>query len=293
MELRILRYFLTVAKEQSFTKAAEQLHITQPTLSRQLAAFEEELGITLFIRKGKSITLTEEGILLKRRALEIINLEERTLEELKGTQEVVEGTVTVGCGEFAAVETFAEICKKYKEKYPLVQIAIHTATADTIHEMMNKGLVDIGMFMEPVNTEGFDYIRIKDSDHWVVGMKPDDPLAMRQYIEKKDLLGKPLILPERMGVQSELANWIGKDFSKLNISFTSNLGTNSGVMAANGLGYPVSIEGAAKYWRNDILVQRRLYPEITSGTVIAWRRNIPYSQAVRRLIEEINAFEAY
>ncbi len=293
MELRILRYFLTVAKEQSFTKAAEQLHITQPTLSRQLAAFEEELGITLFIRKGKSITLTEEGILLKRRALEIINLEERTLEELKGTQEVVEGTVTVGCGEFAAVETFAEICKKYKEKYPLVQIAIHTATADTIHEMMNKGLVDIGMFMEPVNTEGFDYIRIKDSDHWVVGMKPDDPLAMRQYIEKKDLLGKPLILPERMGVQSELANWFGKDFSKLNISFTSNLGTNSGVMAANGLGYPVSIEGAAKYWRNDILVQRRLYPEITSGTVIAWRRNIPYSQAVRRLIEEINAFEAY
>lgn len=293
MELRILRYFLTVAKEQSFTKAAEQLHITQPTLSRQLAAFEEELGITLFIRKGKSITLTEEGILLKRRALEIINLEERTLEELKGTQEVVEGTVTVGCGEFAAVETFAEICKKYKDKYPLVQIAIHTATADTIHEMMNKGLVDIGMFMEPVNTEGFDYIRIKDSDHWVVGMKPDDPLAMKQYIEKKDLLGKPLILPERMGVQSELANWFGKDFSKLNISFTSNLGTNSGVMAANGLGYPVSIEGAAKYWRNDILVQRRLYPEITSGTVIAWRRNIPYSQAVRRLIEKINAFEAY
>lgn len=293
MELRILRYFLTVAKEQSFTKAAEQLHITQPTLSRQLAAFEEELGITLFIRKGKSITLTEEGILLKRRALEIINLEERTLEELKGTQEVVEGTVTVGCGEFAAVETFAEICKKYKEKYPLVQIAIHTATADTIHEMMNKGLVDIGMFMEPVNTEGFDYIRIKDSDHWVVGMKPDDPLAMKQYIEKKDLLGKPLILPERMGVQSELANWFGKDFSKLNISFTSNLGTNSGVMAANGLGYPVSIEGATKYWRNDILVQRRLYPEITSGTVIAWRRNIPYSQAVRRLIEEINAFKAY
>lgn len=101
MELRILRYFLTVAKEQSFTKAAEQLHITQPTLSRQLTAFEEELGIKLFLRKGKNIMLTEKGILLKRRALEILNLEERTLEELKGTEEVIEGTVTVGCGEFA------------------------------------------------------------------------------------------------------------------------------------------------------------------------------------------------
>lgn len=292
MELRILRYFLMVTKEQSFTKAAEQLHITQPTLSRQMAAFEEELGVVLFIRKGKNITLTDEGILLKRRALEILNLEERTLEELKGTEEVIEGTVTVGCGEFTAVETLAKICKQYKEKYPLVQIAIHTATADTIYEMMNKGLVDIALFMEPVDTEGLDYIRIKDSDHWVVGMRPDDPLAKKKFIQKQDLIGKPLILPERTGVQSELANWFGKDFSKLHISFTSNLGTNAGVMAANNLGYPVSIEGAAKYWREDILVQRRLFPEITASTVIAWRRNIPYSQAVNRFIEKINAFEA-
>ncbi len=292
MELRILKYFLTVAKEQSFTKAAEQLHITQPTLSRQLSAFEEELGTKLFVRSGKNITLTDEGILLKRRALEIVELEERTMEELRGTQEVIEGTVTVGCGEFAAVETLARICKQFKEKYPLVQIAIHTATADTIYEMMNKGLVDVGLFMEPVDTEGLDYIRIMDSDHWVVGMRPDDPLAQKQYIEKKELLGKPLILPERMGVQSELANWFGKDFSKLHISFTSNLGTNAGVMAAYGLGYPVSIEGAAKYWREDLLVQRRLFPEITANTVIAWRRNIPYSQAVYKFIEVINAFEA-
>ena len=120
MELRLLRYFLTVAKEQSFTKAAEQLHITQPTLSRQMAAFEEDLGITLFIRNGKKISLTDEGILLKRRALEILNLEERTLEELKGKEEVVEGTITIGCGEFAAVETLAKICKTYKENAELV-----------------------------------------------------------------------------------------------------------------------------------------------------------------------------
>ena len=292
MELRLLRYFLTVAKEQNFTRAAEQLHITQPTLSRQLAAFEEELGVPLLVRKGKNITRTEEGILLKRRALEILNLEERTLEELKGTQEVVEGTITVGCGEFAAVETLAKICRQYKEKYPRVQIAIHTATADTVYEMMKKGLVDIGLFMEPVDTEGLDYIRIKDSDHWVVGMQPGDPLAEKEYIEKNDLLDKPLILPERMGVQSELANWFGKDFSSLNIAFISNLGTNAGVMVANGLGYAVSIEGASKYWRKELLVQKRLYPEITSSTVIAWRRNIPYSHAVTKMIEEINAFQA-
>ena len=292
MELRLLRYFLTVAKEQSFTKAAEQLHITQPTLSRQMAAFEEELGVTLFIRSGKKISLTEEGILLKRRALEILNLEEKTLEELKGKEDVVEGNITIGCGEFAAVETLAEICKTYKEKYPLVQIVLHTATADAVYEMMNKGLVDIALFMEPVDTEGMDYIRITDCDHWCVGMRPDDPLAEKEFIKKEDLIGKPLILPERVSVQSELANWFGKDFSKLQIAFTSNLGTNAGVMAANGLGYPISIEGAAKYWREDILVQRRISPEITTSTVIAWRRNIPYSLAVRKMIEEINAFQA-
>ena len=292
MELRLLRYFLTVAKEQSFTKAADQLHITQPTLSRQMAAFEEDLGITLFIRNGKKISLTDEGILLKRRALEILNLEERTLEELKGKEEVVGGTITIGCGEFAAVETLAKICKTYKEKYPLVQIVLHTATADAVYEMMNKGLVDIALFLEPVDTEGLDYIRITDCDHWCVGMRPDDPLAEKEFIKKEDLIGKPLILPERLNVQSELANWFGNDYSKLQIAFTSNLGTNAGVMAVNGLGYPISIEGAVKYWREDVLVQRRISPEITTNTVIAWRRNIPYSLSVSKMIEEINAFQA-
>ena len=287
MDLRVLRYFLTVAKEQSFTKAAEQLHITQPTLSRQLAALEEELETPLFKRGGHHITLTEEGILLKRRALEIIDLEDRLLDEFKGNKELIEGTVTIGCGEFAAVETLAQICQNYKEKYPMVQIGIHTATADTVNEMMNKGLVDIGLFLEPVDTEGLDYVRVRNSDHWVVGMRPDDPLAQKEYIVREDLLGKPLILPERINIQSELANWFGKDFEKLQVSFVSNLGTNAGVMAMYGLGYPVSIEGAPKYWRQDLLVQRKLFPEINTSTVLAWRRHIPHSRAVNKFIEEI------
>ena len=174
----------------------------------------------------------------------------------------------------------------------MVQIVLHTATADSVYEMMNQGLVDIGLFLEPINTEGLDYIRIMESDHWVVGMKPDDALADKEYITKEDLLDKPLILPRRQNVQSEFANWFGKDFNKLHVFFISNLGTNAGVMAIHGLGYPVSIEGATKYWREDLLIQRRLYPEITASTVIAWRRNIPYSLAMNKFIEEINAFKA-
>ncbi len=292
MDLRVLRYFLMVAKEQSFTKAAEQLNITQPTLSRQLAALEKELGAKLFRRGGHSITLTNEGLLLKRRALEIVDLEDKILSEFKGGNEDIEGKITIGCGEFNAVEILAKICKSYREKYPLVQFALHTGTADHISEMMNKGLVDIGIFLEPVNTEGLDYIRIQGSDHWVVTMKADDPLAVKDVITKKDLIGLPLILPERTNIQSELANWFGRDFSRLNVAFTSNLGTNAGVMAIHGLGYPVSVEGAVRYWNRELLVQKRLSPEIKTSTVIAWRRNIPYSPVVSRFIEEINAYEA-
>lgn len=292
MELRVLRYFLTVAKEQSFTKAADQLHITQPTLSRQLKSLEEELGTILFHRGGHSITLTEDGLLLKRRALELLDLEDKIIDEFKGNEDSVEGTITIGCGEFAAVEIMAQICGTYKKKYPRVQIAVHTGTADKVYEMMNKGLVDIGLFMEPIDTEGLDYIRIANSDHWVVGMCPDDPLAKKAEVCKEDLLGLPLILPERSGVQSELANWFGKDFENLNVAYTSNLGTNAGVFAMQGLAYPVSIEGAAKYWREDLLVQRKLDPPINTDTVIAWKRNLPHSGAVSRMIEEINAFQA-
>ena len=118
------------------------------------------------------------------------------------------------------------------------------------------------------------------------------PLAAKEAITREDLLNLPLILPERANIRSELANWFGKDFDRLNIAFVSNLGTNAGIMAMHGLGYPVSVEGAAKYWRNDLVVQKRLYPQITVNTVIAWRRNIPYAAAVRYFIDEINAFWA-
>lgn len=287
MDLRVLHYFLTVAKEQSFTKASEQLHITQPTLSRQIAALEEELETILFVRGSRTVTLTPEGLLLRRRAMEMVELEERTLEEFRNQNDLIEGRVTIGCGEFSTVETLAEICASFQRKYPRVQIALHTATADVVYEKMNQGLIDIGLFLEPVNTEGMDYLSFPKRDYWAVAMRPDDPLAEKETITREDLLGKPLILPERTGVQSELANWFGKDFEKLQVSFVSNFGTNSGIMVAAGLGYLVSIPGAIQYWSGERIVLRRLYPEISAGTLIAWRRNIPYSKAVSKFIEEL------
>lgn len=292
MEIRVLKYFLTVAREQNITRAAETLHMTQPTLSRQLAALEDDLGTKLFNKSGRKIMLTEEGILLKRRALEILELEEKTVEELRNHDELIEGSVTIGCGEFGAVESLSKICEVYREKYPKVQLRLHTATADVIQDMMKQGLVDIGLLMEPVDTSEFEYIRLPEARSWIVTMKPDDPMAKNEVITKEDLLDKPLILPSRLNIQSELANWFGKDFEKLNVAFVANLATNAAVMVKNRLAYPVTIEGAMKFWREDLLVNRKLYPELISYSVLAWRRNIPYSTAARKFIEEINAFQA-
>ena len=265
MEIRVLKYFLTVAREQNITRAAETLHMTQPTLSRQLAALEDDLGTKLFNKSGRKIMLTEEGILLKRRALEILELEEKTVEELRNHDELIEGSVTIGCGEFGAVESLSKICEVYREKYPKVQLRLHTATADVIQDMMKQGLVDIGLLMEPVDTSEFEYIRLPEADSWIVTMKPDDPMAKNEVITKEDLL---------------------------DVAFVANLATNAAVMVKNRLAYPVTIEGAMKFWREDLLVNRKLYPELISYSVLAWRRNIPYSTAARKFIEEINAFQA-
>lgn len=177
MEIRVLRYFLTVVREGGINRAAQVLHITQPTLSRQLSQLEEEVGVTLFHRGARKITLTNEGILMHRRAEEILALVERTEKELIEQEERVEGRIVIGCGELAAVWTLSEVIETFHKKYPLVSYDIFTANADLVKEQMEKGLIDIGVLLEPVDMEKFDFIRLEGKERWVVLMRPDDPLA--------------------------------------------------------------------------------------------------------------------
>ncbi len=160
MEIRVLRYFLTVVREESITKAAEVLHITQPTLSRQLAQMEDEIGVKLFDRGTRKIKLTNEGILLRRRAEEILQLVDKTEKELIEQEEQVEGKISIGCGEIAAVQILPSLIKAFREKYPRVTFDIFTATADLVKEQMEKGLLDIGLLLEPVDMEKYDFIRL-------------------------------------------------------------------------------------------------------------------------------------
>jgi len=290
MEIRVLKYFLTVVREESISRAAEVLHITQPTLSRQLAQMEEETGVKLFQRGSRKITLTNEGILLRRRAEEIVELVDRTVAELPLQEKEVEGTITIGSGEVAGVEVLAEICGSFREKHPKVIFDLYTATADVVKERMERGLIDIGLLLEPVDKEKFAYARLAVKERFVVLMKPDDPLAEKECVTKDDLDGQPLILPRRLNVQGELANWFGKNPNSLNIAFTGNLPTNSAIMVKHGFGYAVSVEGAIPYWDKEQIVCRPLYPELTSGTVLAWKRGQPFGNATEKFIEHIKCF---
>ena len=243
MEIRVLKYFLTVVREESITKASEVLHITQPTLSRQLAQMEEELGVKLIDRGTRKIRLTNEGMLLRRRAEEIIQLVDKTEQELLGQNEQVEGKITIGCGEIAAVQILSDLIKSFTEKYPRVTFDFFTATADFVKEQMDKGLIDIGLLLEPIDIEKYEFVRLNTKERWVVLMPPSDPLAEKEHISAKELSKLPLILPRRLQVQSELASWFGDYYKNLHVVFTSNLNTNGAIMVEKGLAYSVVIDG--------------------------------------------------
>ncbi len=287
MEIRVLRYFLTVAREESITKASEVLHITQPTLSRQLSQLEEEVGVTLFHRGSRRTALTSEGMLLRRRAEEILQLVDKTEKELIEQDEQIEGNISIGCGEIASVQLLPRLFRKFRETYPRVRFDIFTATADLVKEQMDKGLIDIGLLLEPVDMGKYDFIRLDIKEKWMVLMQPGDPLAQKENVTAKDLSSLPLILPRRMNVQSELASWFGDYYEDLNVVFTSNLSTNAAIMVNNGLAYSLVVEGSIPFLDQSQITYRPLSPSLTATSVLAWKRGQPFSAAATKFIDYI------
>ena len=287
MEIRVLRYFLTVVREEGINRAAEALHITQPTLSRQLSQLEKEVGVKLFNRGAKKITLTNEGILLRRRAEEILALVDRTEQELIEQDEQVEGRVVIGGGELAAMQELPKIISSFREKYPLVTFDIFTGNVDVVKEQMEKGLIDIGVWLEPIDIEKFDFIRLKGKEQWGVLMRPDDPLAEKEVITAKNLENTSLILPRRNNVQNELTNWLGDSFQESQVLFTSNLSTNGALMVQSGLAYSLVIEGSVPFLDKEKIIFSPVSPRLTSNSVLAWKKQQPFSLAATKFIEHM------
>lgn len=286
MNFQFLKYFVAVAEEENISRACEVLHITQPTISRQILDFEKEHGITLFNRGSRRLTLTQDGELLLRRAREILSLVEKTEGELVESSENLDGTVTLGGGELRAVSSVADKIAEFQKLYPNVIFDFTTATSDVIIEQMDKGLLDIGILLEPVDIEKFDFVRFPKKERYVLLVKSDSDLAKKDFVAAEDLKNEPLILPSRNAVKNELSAWFGKYYKDLNVVGTSNLSGNKFVMVKHGNGSAFVIENeVASSRKSEQVLAKPLSPALEASSVLVWKRNIPYSAAAKKFIE--------
>lgn len=291
MELRVLRYYLTVAREENITRAADMLHITQPTLSRQMAELEEELNTRLFERTNRKIVLTESGMLLRRRAEELISLADKVQQEFQSGGDELTGLISIGSGVTAAVSAcLPKLLQDYAQKYPQVRFELHTGTAAGIKDLLDKGLLDIGILMEPIEVEKYDFVRLPVKEVWGILMPADDPLAQKTAITPGDLQDLPLIVSWRIR-EREAKAWFGGDTEHLNVFCTYDLIDNAATLVEHRLGYAFVIQGALKPAPG--LTFRPLAPEVSNTSVLVWKRYQPSHPAVQKFIELAqNAYRA-
>lgn len=282
MDIRVLEYYLIVAREESITKAAAILHVTQPTLSRQLMQLEEELQVKLFNRTSHSVVLTEDGLLFKRRAQEIVALSEKTKRDfIRGNREL-SGEIGIGCGEFRSIQIIAQIMKEFKKEHPFVTFQIYSGNSSNIKERIESGILDIGVILDYVDIRKYEYVRIPLSEEWGVLVREDSPLAAMEYVTPEDIRELPLIISERSMRDNELADWIGKKYKDLNIVSTYNLMYNAAIMVANGMGVAGCIKLDCRYEGTRFVPAR---PSVKNNSVFAWKKALSQSQAVSSFIE--------
>ena len=293
MELRVLRYFLTVAREGSITGAADFLHVTQPTLSRQLKDLEQELGKKLFIRSSHSIILTDEGMLLRKRAEEIVEMADKLEAEFSSMEETISGDVYIGGGETDAMKQIARVVKDLQLSYPNIRYHLYSGNEDDVTERLDKGLLDFGILIQPADLSKYNYINIPAKDVWGVVMRKDSPLAFKDTIQAMDLLNVPLICSRQAMKQTfsknEFADWFGEDFDKLNVVTTYNLAYNAAIMVKEGIGYAITLDKIVNTSSDSNLCFRPLEPRLESGLNIVWKKHQVFSAAADVFLKEIQA----
>lgn len=294
MEIRELRYFWTVAEEKSFTKAAKILHITQPTLSRQMKELEERLGTPLFIRQKKQLLLTEEGHFLKERAFEILTLAERTERDFASHgKRPLTGSFTMGCVEADNSDTMAMMIEEFISDYPQVTFNIVSGTSDDISDKLEKGILDMAILLEPIDVPQFEKLLLPREEKWGLLVSRDSVLAEKTGITPTDLVGIPILGSHRLEVQSLVETWLGQPLSQLNVVGSFNLITNMFPLVANHVGSALTIEGAAKNSHPAQLVFVPLMPEVKTNCVLVWKKNRQQTPVVKALIQRFaHAFEA-
>ena len=278
MEIRVLKYFLAVAREKNITKAAELLHITQPTLSKQLMDLENEIGKKLFIRGNRKIALTEEGLLLQKRAEEIIDLVSKTEKELEQSDDTISGDIYIGAGETVLIRYVAKVAKKLQTQYPLVHFHIESGDALSVYEQLDKGLIDFGVLFGNIDMTKYNSIKIPDKDTWGVLMPKGCNLAEKEFVTAEDLIDKPLIVSRQGITRGELQNWFKTNTEKLNIAVTYNLVFNASLLAEEGLGYALCLDKIINTTGSNLCF-KPLKPALEISANIVWKKNQIFSKA--------------
>ncbi|EEG75605.1 LysR family transcriptional regulator [[Clostridium] hylemonae] len=282
MELRVLNYFLAVAREENFTKAAQQLHLTQPTLSRQIADLEQELGVKLFVRSNHNIILTEDGMILKRRAQEILSLADKTKRDFLQKDENLEGIISIGSGEFLSTRCLTDCIAQFRQKYPLVRYEFYSGNAENIRDRIGRGLLDIGLMSEPIDIRKYEFISMPIQEEWGALVREDSSLIGKEFIVPQDLVGIPLILPLGDFAQSNIGKWFGEYATQIDIIAKGNLLYNEAMMAQSNIGAVIGIKLNCNY---DGLRFIPLKPALKIDTALAWKKEQMFSATTSAFID--------
>ena len=291
MEIRVLKYFLTVSEIGNITKAANSMHLTQPTLSRQLQELEKELGQKLFIRGNHSVSLTPEGIILRKRAQEIIDLVDKTETEFTSFKDEVMGDIFIGSGETKSIKLINDIMKTLKKDYPKIKFHIVSGDSGDLVERLDKGLLDFCVLIQPFNLEKYDYIDLGEKDTWGLLLRKDDPLADKKSIKIEDLMELPLIISRQAIRKTDennvFLNWFGNNFENLNIAGTYNLIYNAAIMTEDRIGYAMGLDKLINTTANTSLCFRPLNPKLEVGISVVWKKNQVFSRPAKLFLEQL------
>ncbi len=297
MEIRVLRYFLAIAREGSITNAANYLHVTQPTLSRQIKELEEEVGQKLFIRGSHNMKLTQEGFILRKRAEEIVSMVDKTEAEFRSMESTVAGDIYIGGGETRAISYIADVVRELREEYPDIKYHLHSGNEADVTERLDRGLIDFGILVQPADLTKYDCLHLPAEDIWGVVMRKDSPLAEKPSITRQDLRELPLILSRQAIAgrkeDNEFINWFGSDFDKLNIVTTFNLMYNAAIMVEAGIGYAVGIDGITNTDVNSSLCFRPLEPRMTAGLDVIWKKYQVFTPAAELFLQRLQERYAF
>ena len=284
MEIKILQNFLVLARMGNMTAAADFLNLTQPTLSRQLAGLEEELGAKLLERGGRKLTLTDAGMRLKKRAEEILELVNKTQCEFRQPKNELNGDIYLGSGESWVLGMIAELMKKLRERSPRVRFHVFSGDGDEVSERLNNGLLDFGLFIEPARVSAYESIRLPEVDSWGALMRKESPLASRESITPEDLWQEPIIISKQSFMEWHISKWMRRDFSELNIAATYNLLYNASIMVRKGLGIALGLDRLINVSNDPEICYRPCNPALPVALYFAWRKRNLFSPAAQAFL---------